>query len=98
MIARAACTQVLLKRKAAEGSTNTVPCAADAATGAANGQMAAFCPGAVTPIGAEAAAAGAAGAGATAQAAALKLSDIQEVVMFYIPDGHTKHEAANGQG
>jgi hypothetical protein len=52
--------------------------------------LAASCPGAVTPIGAEAAAA--------ARQEGLEISDIQEVVLFYIPDGHTKHETATGQG
>jgi hypothetical protein len=82
--------QVLLKKGTSGGSSNAASCATDAAAGAANGQMAALCPGAVTPIGAEAAAA--------AGQAPLKLSDIQEVVLFYIPDGHTKHEEGSGQG
>jgi hypothetical protein len=55
----------------------------------------------IVPIGAEAAAAAAAANAAVGsdqqrqQQDVLKLSDVREIVMFYIPDGHTKHDTAS---
>jgi pyocin large subunit-like protein len=62
----------------------------------------------VVPIGAEAAAAAAAETAAAAavkaavgsdqqrqQQSVLQAIEVQEIVMFYIPDGHTKHNTAS---